>query len=97
LFLTPYIIRSRGDLKAIYERKIRERQEFIDRYVVANASTYDVPLDYSRTRGLLGEIVQELRMQDEERKQAADSQAKPVAEHAPRGPITPELAHEPNS
>ena len=32
LFLTPYIVREPSDLRAIFERKMRERQEFLDRY-----------------------------------------------------------------
>ena len=34
LVLTPYIIREQDDLRAIFERKMQERQEFLDRYFV---------------------------------------------------------------
>jgi general secretion pathway protein D len=94
LFLTPYIIRSRADLKSIYERKLRERQEFIDRYMVANDTAYEVPIDYSRTRGLLGQMLQELRILDEEQRMAAESRAQPVPEHTPSSPV---WSPEPNS
>ena len=87
LFLTPYILRSPADLRAIYERKMRERQEFIDRYFVFSDSEYDVPVDYSRTRGLLGEILSELMVQDNDRKLALEAQKKPEIGHYPSEPI----------
>ena len=73
LFLTPYIIRSPADLRAIYERKMRERQEFLDRYFVFGDSDYEPPMDYSRTRGLIGEMLLELGLLDEKRKLLADA------------------------
>jgi general secretion pathway protein D len=87
LFMTPYIIRSPADLRSIYERKIRERQEFLDRYFVFSDSEYEAPVDYSRTRGLLGEILKDLLEQDNERKLALEAQRKPELGHAPRSPI----------
>ncbi|MEY4583197.1 MAG: hypothetical protein RL701_7900 [Pseudomonadota bacterium] len=87
LFLTPYIIRSPEDLRSIYERKMRERQEFLDRYFVFSDSEYEPPVDYSRTRGLLGEILRELASLDGERKLALDAQKKPEIGHSPHSPI----------
>jgi general secretion pathway protein D len=87
LFLTPYILRSPADLRAIYERKMRERQEFIDRYFVFSDSEYDVPVDYSRTRGLLGQILSELILQDNDRKLALEAQKKPDVGHFATDPI----------
>jgi general secretion pathway protein D len=87
LFLTPYILRSPSDLRAIYERKMRERQEFIDRYFVFSDSDYEVPVDYSRTRGLLGEIFAELLQQDNERKLALEAQKRPETGHFASDPI----------
>jgi general secretion pathway protein D len=87
LFLTPYIIRSPADLRAIYERKMRERQEFVDRYFVFSDSEYEPPVDYSRTRGLLGEILKELTSIDDERKLAQDAEKKPELGHIPSAAI----------
>jgi general secretion pathway protein D len=87
LFLTPYIIRSPADLRAIYERKMRERQEFVDRYFVFTDKEYEAPVDYSRTRGLLGEMIKELVDMDVERKLAADAAAKPELGHEPQPPV----------
>jgi len=66
---------------------MRERQEFIDRYFVFSDSEYDVPVDYSRTRGLLGEILSELMQQDTDRKIALDAQKRPEIGHFPQDPI----------
>jgi general secretion pathway protein D len=87
LFLTPYIIRSPADLRFIYERKMRERQEFLDRYFVFGDSEYQAPVDYSRTRGLIGEIINELGMIDEHNKLLADAAMRPELKHDPRPPV----------
>ncbi|MFK8000354.1 MAG: type II secretion system secretin GspD [Polyangiales bacterium] len=87
LFLTPYIIRDMRDMRAIYERKMRERQEFLDRYFVFGDADYEPPVDYSRTRGLVAEIINELaEIQEEEALEAALA-AEPPPEHVPRTPI----------
>jgi general secretion pathway protein D len=87
LFLTPYIIRDMADLRAIYERKMRERQEFLDRYFVFGDHDYEPPVDYSRTRGLVAEIIGELRELDEEAALEAALEAEPPPEHVARPPI----------
>jgi general secretion pathway protein D len=87
LFLTPYIIRSPTDLRSIYERKMRERQEFVDRYFVFTDAEYEAPVDYSRTRGLLGEIFKEIATLDSERKAEAESALKTEPGHVPKPPI----------
>jgi general secretion pathway protein D len=53
LFLTPYVIRDQSDLRRIFERKMRERQEFLDRYFVFGGTTTSRRIDYSRTNGLV--------------------------------------------
>jgi general secretion pathway protein D len=60
LFMTPYIVRTQADLRAIYERKIRERQEFLDRYFVFGTHDYHPTVDYARTRGLVSEIMKQV-------------------------------------
>lgn len=87
LFLTPYIIRSPDDLRSIFERKMRERQEFLDRYFVFGDHEYTPPFDYSRTRGLVLEIFNELEDVDEERALAAELESRPPPEHTARPPI----------
>lgn len=87
LFLTPYIIRDMRDMRAIYERKMRERQEFLDRYFVFGDTDYEPPVDYSRTRGLVAEIINELAELQEEQALEAALAAEPPPEHVPREPI----------
>jgi general secretion pathway protein D len=57
LVLTPYIIREQADLRTVFERKMQERQEFLDHYFVFGDQTeYEPPKDYSRMNGLLQDI-----------------------------------------
>ena len=60
LILTPYVIRDPADLRAIFERKLQERQEFLDRYFVfaGKEGEFDRSVDYTRTHGLVEEIRQ---------------------------------------
>src|SRR6185503_10427516 len=59
LILTPYVIRDQDDLRAIFERKMQERQEFIDRYFVfSDSAEWEPPRDFSRTNGLVEDIRQ---------------------------------------
>jgi len=87
LFLTPYIIRSPADLRAIFERKMRERQEFIDRYFVFSDSGYTPATDYSRTRGLVGEILNTIEAEAERQRLMQEMESRPPPEHVPRPPI----------
>lgn len=87
LFLTPYVIRSPADLRAIFERKLRERQEFIDRHFVFSDRGYTPAVDYSRTRGLISEILNAIDDVDEEQRLLRELEARPPPEHVPRPPI----------
>lgn len=87
LFLTPYVIRTPDDLRAIFERKMRERQEFIDRYFVFGDHEYVPPMDFSRTRGLVSEIMMEVEQVDDERLVLEELRARPPPEHVPRPPV----------
>jgi general secretion pathway protein D len=58
LILTPYVIREQADLRRIFERKMQERQEFLDRYFVFQTEDWTPPKDYTRTNGLLEDIRQ---------------------------------------
>jgi general secretion pathway protein D len=94
LFLTPYIVRSPEDLRSIFERRIRERQEFLDRYFVFGSHDYRPPLDYSRTRGLVHEIMDELDEVEEERQLLEQLRAQPPPEHRARPPIGEAAAYD---
>src|SRR5690606_15475764 len=58
LVLTPHVIREQADLRRIFERKMQERQEFIDRYFIFATDSWDPYMDYSRTNGLVEDIRQ---------------------------------------
>ncbi|MGB0678160.1 MAG: type II secretion system secretin GspD [Polyangiales bacterium] len=87
LILTPHIMRDPADLRALFERKMRERQEFIDRFFVFGEHDYTPPLDYSRTRGLVAEISNEIAQLKREAELAAAAEGGPNAAHRPRPPL----------
>lgn len=80
-FVTPWVIRSPADLRAIVERRMRERRELIERQM-AFSDDWSPPVDYSRTRGLVAEILTTLEQDDVV---AANVAAPP--EHTVRPPI----------
>ena len=57
IILTPYIIKEPSDLRRVFERKIRERREFMERWsAFRDEKDYDAQVDYRRKRGLLEEV-----------------------------------------
>jgi general secretion pathway protein D len=88
LILTPYIIRDQSDLRRVFERKMQERQEFLDRYFVFNESQkYVPPTDYSRTNGLLEEIRQAYASVDEKKRLEEITKPKELRGHPPQTPL----------
>ncbi len=87
MFLTPYVVRSQADLRTIYERKLRERQEFMDRYFVFGSHEYRPTLDYSRTRGLVSEIMTQMKSVNIDKVLAAELAEQPLPDHVPRSAI----------
>ncbi len=69
LILTPHVIRDQNDLRKIFERKMQERQEFLDRYFVFEDSLpWEPAKDYGRTNGMLERIRQtQLKLAERER------------------------------
>lgn len=67
IILTPYIIKDPSDLRRIFERKIRERREFLERYsAFRDERDYEAQIDYRRKRGLLEEVNLTAREAEEE-------------------------------
>jgi general secretion pathway protein D len=59
VILTPYVIKDPSDLRRIFERKLRERREFLERYsAFRDENDYEANVDYRRKRGVLEEINQ---------------------------------------
>ncbi|TMQ03862.1 MAG: type II secretion system protein GspD [Deltaproteobacteria bacterium] len=56
ILLTPYIVKDQLDLQAIRERKMRERQEFVESFAALNEMKYEPKVDYRRKRGVIEEI-----------------------------------------
>ena len=56
LILTPHIIRDSTDLRRIFVAKMQERQELMDRESIFQHDTWAAPKDYTKTRGLIGDI-----------------------------------------
>jgi general secretion pathway protein D len=87
LILTPYIIRDQSDLRNVFERKMQERQELLDRYFLFSDSEYKAPKDYRRTNGLL-EVIRQEYMKVAERQQLEDfKRPKELKGHPPQQPL----------
>ena len=100
IILTPYIINDPSDLQRIFERKTRERREFIEAYASFSDGRDVVgPIDYTRKRGALEEInrtaveaereMVELRAADQSlNHEVIDAGPIELPPHAPRGLIS---------
>jgi general secretion pathway protein D len=77
LILTPYVIRDQDDLRAIFERKMQERQEFLDRYFVfSDLVAWEPPRDFGRANGLVEDIRQAMMSRGREgAPRSSDAQA----------------------
>ncbi|MBK8251644.1 MAG: type II secretion system secretin GspD [Polyangiaceae bacterium] len=88
LVLTPYIVRNQDDLRAIFERKMQERQEFIDRYLVfSDSRDWEPPRDFSRANGLVEDIRQSMLDEDDKARLIEESKPKGPRTHTPGEPI----------
>jgi len=66
ILLTPYIIKDQLDLQTIRERKVREREEFVQSFASLNEMKYEPKVDYRRKRGLVEEINRALQSVDDD-------------------------------
>jgi general secretion pathway protein D len=64
LFLTPYIIRDSADFRRIFERKMRERQEFIEQFY-GRQPGYEVEIDYAHKQGPIAKMLRQLQIEDQ--------------------------------
>ncbi len=88
LVLTPYIVREQADLRSIFERKMQERQEFLDHYFVfAEQNEYEPPKDYSRMRGLLEDIRQSYMDIEDQRRLEELQRPREIKTHEPGQPL----------
>lgn len=87
IFLTPYIIRSPADFREIFQRKMAERREFIERYTAFEYHRYDPHLDWSRTKGALSvinEVIGQAQDDSDLRKATGNKEVDP---HSPKSPL----------
>ncbi len=88
LILTPYVVRDQEDLRQIFERKMQERQEFLDRYFVFSEDTaWSPPKDYSRANGLIESIRQSMLEEKERERIFEEGKPRTPKEHLPVDPI----------
>ncbi len=88
LVLTPYIIREQQDLRTVFERKMQERQEFLDRYFVFNEEhEYSAPHDWKRANGLVEDIRQAYLNVEEQRALDELTRPKEIKGHEPGQPL----------
>lgn len=89
LILTPHIIRDQDDLRSVFERKMQERQEFLDRYFVFNqGAAWEPPRDFSRATGLIEDIRQsQLKIEEKERLEREMRTKSPRTHDTPSEPI----------
>lgn len=87
LILTPTVINNQTDLRRIFERKMQERQEFLDRYFVFSGQDWKPPRDYTRAKGLVEDIRQAYMQLEERDRLEKESAPKDKLEHTPTEPI----------
>ncbi|MBN2524823.1 MAG: type II secretion system secretin GspD [Deltaproteobacteria bacterium] len=87
IFLTPYIIRNTADFREIFQRKMAERREFIERYTAFEYHRYDPHLDWSRTKGALSIINEVVGQAQEDQQMRKDSEKEDVDGHQPKEPL----------
>ncbi|MDB4943387.1 MAG: hypothetical protein JWP97_2921 [Labilithrix sp.] len=88
LVMTPYIIRNQQDLRTVFERKMQERQEYLDRYFVfSDSSEYKPPKDWSRTNGLVEDIRQSYFSLEERKRLDEITKPREMKTHDPQRPL----------
>jgi general secretion pathway protein D len=87
LILTPFIIREQSDLRTVFERKMQERQEFLDRYFVFEGADYQPPHDWNHSYGLIDDIRQSFRAVAERRSLDEATRPKEIKGHLPGEPL----------
>ncbi|HEX2872274.1 MAG TPA: type II secretion system secretin GspD [Polyangiaceae bacterium] len=87
LILTPHVIRDQADLRRIFERKMQERQEFLDRYFVFSGQEWSPPKDWSRTNGLVEEIRKSFREIEEDKENRRVAMGPEQVDRVPTEPL----------
>jgi general secretion pathway protein D len=64
LFLTPYIIRDQSDFQRIFQRKMKERQQFVEQFY-GHDKQYEPYIDYTRKSGPLARMRAQLAIESD--------------------------------
>jgi general secretion pathway protein D len=86
LVLTPHIIRDEEDMRRVVTKRMEERQQFLDHYLLFHDETGAPSLgfDPARGRGILRMIDRDMKKTEDERQLAADANAHAPAVHEER-------------
>lgn len=95
LVLTPYIIRGPDDFRKIFERKMKERKDFVDRYYGAFDSEYAAQIDWSRKLGPLASYRERMRKELLKAENEGPGMPDETVIRPDRGPKTLDLDMEP--
>jgi general secretion pathway protein D len=87
LILTPYVIRDQNDLRSVFERKMQERQEFLDRYFVFGTTKWEPPNDFSRANGVVEAIRQSMLTSREKARLERETRPRAPKTNEPVEPI----------
>jgi general secretion pathway protein D len=87
LIMTPHVIRDQTDLRRIFERKMQERQEFLDRYFVFTGQEWTPPKDWTRTNGLVEDIRKSFAELREDYEMEEDAKRPQTTEREPTEPL----------
>jgi len=74
VFLTPYVIKNQGDLRRIYEKKLRERREFIETFTAFKDRDFEANIDYRRKRGMIEEINKAVQQAEEDERMLREAE-----------------------
>jgi general secretion pathway protein D len=86
LVLTPHIIRNEDDMREIFEKRMQERQEFLDHYFVFRDGP-PIGFDPKHGRGVLAELRASYVEVAERRRLESQVPQTVVASHDPRPPL----------
>ena len=65
MVMVPHIIDSPDDARRIHSRRMRERQEFIERYTAFKRRDLGSHINYRKTSGLLSAVTSRQSAKDE--------------------------------
>ncbi|MBI4508082.1 MAG: type II secretion system secretin GspD [Deltaproteobacteria bacterium] len=86
IFLTPYVIQEQADLRRIFEKKMKERREFIETFTAFKDRVFMPDVDYTKKRGIIEEINKAVKEAEEEARLIKEAEAEQIRfEH--EGPV----------